>query len=133
MNNKNLSKKKQKQLDRLNKSITYKKSEYPETGLPEKTDYFRVNRRYNIVCNNSVGGGDCHGDTFCLCKIWFYRPEKNLRHHIQIIFVQIVLINLHQMIYHSLFVDVVIINVKIVIMIQIIKKLKYEYQIITIL
>jgi len=81
MNNKNLSKKKQKQLDRLNKSITYKKSEYPETGLPEKTDYFRVNRRYNIVCNNSVGGGDCHGDTFCLCKIWFYRPDEFMKYY----------------------------------------------------
>jgi hypothetical protein len=30
-----------------------------------KEDFIKIHKRYKLICNNSVYGGDCHGETFC--------------------------------------------------------------------
>ena len=50
-----------------------KELEKPKKSRKERfLDAYRV---YGIICNNSVYGGDCYGDTMCTCKCYLY--DKN--------------------------------------------------------
>lgn len=40
-----------------------------------KRDYIAIHKKYGIICNNSVCGGDCYGTTRCLCQL----NEKGMR------------------------------------------------------
>jgi hypothetical protein len=42
---------------------------------PTTPDYDEIHERYKILCNNSIRGGDCYGQTMCACKCFLY--DKN--------------------------------------------------------
>ena len=54
-------------------------------------DYGQIHKRFKILCNNSINGGDCHGETMCVCKCFLYdknyskyyskEPDKDSLHH----------------------------------------------------
>ena len=37
-----------------------------------QSQYKTVYKNFGIVCNNSVSGGDCYGQTMCACKCFLY-------------------------------------------------------------
>lgn len=37
-----------------------------------EVDYDAIHKRFKILCNNSINGGDCHGETMCVCKCFLY-------------------------------------------------------------
>lgn len=32
-------------------------------------DYKKIYDKYRLVCNNTVNGGDCRGETMCQCQL----------------------------------------------------------------
>lgn len=54
----------QKRKDRYADFLTRKT---PKTN--REPNYAHINQVYGVICNNTVGGGDCWGTTMCLCKL----------------------------------------------------------------
>lgn len=40
--------------------------------MESKSQYKTSYKNYGIVCNNSISGGDCYGQTMCACKCFLY-------------------------------------------------------------
>ena len=90
--------KKRKDIDnflRMQARLNKKSQLSPKTKIvktePRKIDYINVHKRFQIICNNSVNGGDCYGETMCVCKCFLYdtnfhkyystEPRKEDLHH----------------------------------------------------
>lgn len=48
-------------------------------------DYKKIYDTYKFICNNTVNGGDCHGETMCLCqlsesdlKLYYNKSRKDI-------------------------------------------------------
>lgn len=64
-----------KQQDRFNKKTESSKKQ--PTNQQTNKDYNFIHKRFKILCNNSIGGGDCYGDTMCACKCFLYDTDFN--------------------------------------------------------
>lgn len=77
-----------KMQDKFNKKVQANNKNIPQTNEsqqtdksqqtnkePQKLDYAQIHKKYQILCNNSIYGGDCYGETMCVCKCFLY--DKN--------------------------------------------------------
>ncbi len=44
--------------------------------------YKKIYKEYKIICNNSVNGGDCLGETYC-GELKFHKPSNRMIYDLQ--------------------------------------------------